>query len=417
VRWESATTRFFQLTELMFERQPQRKISHPTCSLSHNVKRIYTPVHCVRNSTGSLKLLSALLFSPFEVAAEGPVLARSGNCLNVAFELVANLSFEDLKPLTALATSNHVIQRSFKPLRQCFEVQGRIQSAEWVANAVEREHERIDHALGFLEQVCTKLEEAGLPVTVIKSLDHWPDLGSDLDLYTDAKPANVIDLMTSHFRAKLAHRSWGDKMANKWNFIVPGLPELVEIHICRLGQTGEQTAVTRPLVARARMKQVGRHRFRVPAPEEQIVISTLQRMYRHFYIRLCDIVDNAGLVESQLVDFVHLRSLGSRTGLWDGIATYLWLISEYVERYREAPVPLPSFVTDAARFALDSVYFRRDFLRVPIVPYSLSLYMSELKVLLLNGQLSDGFRLSLLPCLATAAALEQKITGSDKGIW
>ncbi len=42
---------------------------------------------------------------------------------------------------------------------------------------------------------------------------------------------------------------------------------------------------------------------------------------------------------------------------------------------------------------------------------------TELKRLMLNGELRNTLRLSLLPCLATAAALEFKITGSDKGIW
>lgn len=56
-------------------------------------------------------------------------------------------------------------------------------------------------------------------------------------------------------------------------------------------------------------------------------------------------------------------------------------------------------------------------MRVPIVPESLRLYATELKRLLLNGDIRNSFRLSLLPCLATAAAIEQKITGSDTGIW
>jgi hypothetical protein len=40
-----------------------------------------------------------------------------------------------------------------------------------------------------------------------------------------------------------------------------------------------------------------------------------------------------------------------------------------------------------------------------------------LTTLLLNRELRNSVRLSLLPCLATAAAVGQKITGSDKGIW
>ena len=63
------------------------------------------------------------------------------------------------------------------------------------------------------------------------------------------------------------------------------------------------------------------------------------------------------------------------------------------------------------------VQFRRNFLRVPILPHLLHLYAGELKTLVLRGELRNSLRLSLLPGLATAAALEQKITGSDKGIW
>jgi hypothetical protein len=223
--------------------------------------------------------------------------------------------------------------------------------------------------------------------------------------------------MGQHYNATLAERSWGDRLANKWNFVVPGLPELVEVHAGRLGQTGEQTAVTRSLSARARTVDVAGHVFRVPAPEDRIVISTLQRMYRHFYIRLCDIVDNARLLDQHLVDFGYLYSLSSAVGLWEGIATYLRIVSEYVQSYRGMGVPMDSIVTGSAKFGTDQVRFRRNFLRVSILPHSLNLYASELMTLLLKGDLRNSFRLSLLPGLATAAALEQKMTGSDKGIW
>jgi hypothetical protein len=242
-------------------------------------------------------------------------------------------------------------------------------------------------------------------------------LGSDLDLYTNADASNVVETMSAAFQAKLADRSWGDRLANKWNFIVPGLPELVEIHVGRLGQTGEQTILTQSVTSRAREVQVGSHLFQVPAPEDRIIISTLQRMYRHFYIRLCDVVDNARLMDAGVVDYGYLLSLGSTAGLWEGVATYLAIISEYVEAYRGHGLPLPAFVTDAAKFGTEQVRFRRDFLRVSILPHSVRLYASELKNFLVRGDLRNGLRLSLLPCLATAAALEQKITGSDKGIW
>lgn len=375
----------------------------------------------VRDSSINLQLLSKLLLTaPFSVqpAPEARAVPESIEAYFTTIgELAAGLGQKDFEELKALAITNHVILRAFAPLQQVLEARGNIQSGEWVAAAVQQEKERIDHALGFLAHICTTLEEGGCPVIVIKSLDHWPDLGSDLDLYTDADPARVVELMATHFKAKLADRSWGDRLANKWNFVVPGLPELIEVHAGRLGQTGEQTAVTRSLASRTRMAQVHGHLFRVAAPEDRIVISTLQRMYRHFYIRLCDIVDNARLLDLHLVDFAYLHSLGSAAGLWEGIATYLNIISEYVEAYRGSSVPLNSLVTASAKFGTNQVRFRRDFLRVSILPHSMNLYASELMTLLLKGELRNSLRLSLLPGLATAAALEQKLTGSDKGIW
>jgi hypothetical protein len=374
----------------------------------------------VRDSSKNLQLLSSLLLAPpfaasaTEAHSVAPLLEVDSTDI---LAVTAALSQKDFEGLKSLALTNHVILRAFAPLQQVLEAQGNKQAAEWTASAVQQETQRINHALGFLVQICSTLEERGCPVTVIKSLDHWPDLGSDLDLYTDADSAKVVDLMGTHFNAKLADRSWGDRLANKWNFVVPGLPELIEVHVGRLGQTGEQTAVTRSVSTRARMEQIRGHVFRVPSPEDRIVISTLQRMYRHFYIRLCDILDNARLLDLQLVDFEYLHSLGSAAGLWEGIATYLTIISEYVEVYRGNGVPLSPLVTRSAKFGTDQVRFRRDFLRVSILPHSMNLYASELMTLLWKGELRNSLRLSLLPGLATAAALEQKLTGSDKGIW
>jgi hypothetical protein len=260
------------------------------------------------------------------------------------------------------------------------------------------------------------LQDVG-DVIVIKSLDHWPDLGNDLDLYTNAESADIIAIMLERFKARVDERSWGDRLANKWNFTIPGLPELVEVHVKRLGQTGEQVAITNSLVARTTVEQFGSHTLRVPAAEDRLIISTLQRMYRHFYLRLCDIADTARLVDSGVVDYVYLRSLACSAGLWDGLATYLVIVSGYVESFRGNGLPLPALVTGAAHFGNERMTFRRKFLRIPIFPQAARLYASEWERLLLNGELQNTLRLSLLPGLAAAAVLELKLTGSDKGIW
>ena len=370
-----------------------------------------------RVSERNLHLLSELLLNTSSAAQQGTAPGSAIKVSDRAAEMIAVLRDEDLESLRSLAATNHVIMRCFSPLSALLNVEGNSGAAEWVALAIQEERARIDHALKFLAEICAALENANCPAVVIKSLDHWPDLGSDLDLYTDAEARAVVDVMQSKFNARVDERSWGDRLANKWNFVIPGLPELVEVHVGRLGQTGEQITVTRSVSARSQLAKIGQHSFRVPAPEDRIVISTLQRMYRHFYIRLCDIADNARLLDSRLVDFEYLHSLGTTTGLWNGIATYLRIISDYVEAYRGYGVPLSSLITGSAKFGYEKVRFRRNFLRVPLLPQSVRLYAGELRTLLMKGDLRNSFRLSLLPGLATAAALEQKLTGSDKGIW
>ncbi len=365
----------------------------------------------------SFQFLSELLLAnsdSSQTALASPLV--SDRCGPVT-EVASSVSAQNIEALKTLAATNHVIVRAFERLEPILQERAERDLAQFVASSLEEERSRIKHAVNFLANICSALEQSGCAVTVIKSLDHWPDLGSDLDLYTDADAAKVVQVMYSQFGAKLAERSWGDRLANKWNFVVPGLPEMIEVHVGRLGQTGEQTAFTRSLLHRTRVVPIDGQSFRVLAPEDRIIISTLQRMYRHFYIRLCDVVDNARLLDSRQIDFDHLRHSGYVSGLWEGIATYLVIISEYVEKYRGYGVPLPSLVTESARFGADPVRFRKDFLRVPILPHSLNLYAGELKTLLLRGQLWNSLRLSLLPGLATAAALEMKMTGSDKGIW
>jgi hypothetical protein len=367
--------------------------------------------------TGPLTLLSQLLLGVNDTGNLSPSSLRPvGRILSEQIKrTVAGYDPVDFGETWGLASSNHVILRAFPVLYQVMKEQGS-DRVEWIQRAMEKEQSRIDHALSFLTPICESLGEAGDAI-VIKSLDHWPDLGSDLDLYTNAPNADVVAIMARRFNAQLAERSWGDRLAKKWNFIIPGLPELVEVHVSRLGQTGEQVEIAASLAKRSRCASFGTRTFRVPAPEERLLISTLQRMYRHFYMRLCDVVDTAALLDSGTVDYSYLHSLARSAGLWDGLAAYLVTVAGYVKSFRGTAPSLPDFVANAAQFGNELVRYERQFLRVPIFPQAARLYASEWKRLLFSGQLESTLRLSLLPGLAVAAALDQKLTGSDKGVW
>ena len=359
----------------------------------------------------SMTLLSRLLLVPLDGNN-----ASSSTVAGLRSE-IRNISREEFHNLLALADSNHVVVRGLEVfLKMMPEAKDDIR-AEWARNALLAERARITLALSFLNDICAAFESEKHDVAVIKSLDHWPDLGSDLDLYTNAHPEDISKLMRRRFDAQIAPRSWGDRLAGKWNFSIPGLPEAVEIHMGRLGQTGEQVAVASRLAERTRLVMIGDHVFRVPSVSDRVMISTLQRMYRHFYFRLCDIVDTAELSEMGAIDFEELRSSATYADIWEGVATYLAIVSDYVKQYRGSGLDLPQFVMSSARFGGDEVCYGRGFLRVPIMPQSAKLYGCQLAGLLRKRQLQNCARLSLLPWLATAAVVGQRITGSDKGIW
>ena len=355
----------------------------------------------------SVNLLTALTLSQ----ASGD---RLESCIAPLIEGMRREEFDDM---VALASSNHVIVRGLHALSQCLAEQGAHPLAAWTDEALHKERLRIANAVQHLHTICAAFEEEGLDVTVIKSLDHWPDMGSDLDLYTNAPPTIVLEMMHRRFGAKPMERSWGDRLACKWNVSIPGLPESIELHIGRLGQTGEQVAFARQIPVRAQIKKIAEQAFRVPCPVDRVLISTLQRMYRHFYFRLSDIVNSSLLMRSGELDYQELRFTAEAAGIWKGAAAYLKIVSDYVQLHGGAPLNLPEAVMKQADFGGSHTSFHRGFLRVPIIPHSARLYRAQLGELLRKREFQSSARLGLLPWLATAAAMGQKLTGSDKGIW
>lgn len=333
------------------------------------------------------------------------------------FNYVARMSDERLREFLDLADVHHVTVRAILALQKLAHTCGHPELAARLDTPLSLESKRIENALKFLNAICRELADAGCPVTVIKSLDHWPDLGGDLDLYTSGDRERVISVFTRYFNAELESQSWGDKLANKWNFQIPGLPELVECHVKWLGQTGEQVALATRLEQRRVQRPIANYVFPVPAPEERIIVSTLQRMYRHFYIRLCDIVNIANLVRSRSVNFAELRRTAELGSIWPGVATLLAIVTQYVHSCTGEVLELPPEVHSAARFSADRTYVSKQFLRIPIMPEAAELYTKQMIGIGAHRNFRAMFRLSLLPALATAAFVGYRLTGSDKGIW
>jgi hypothetical protein len=339
-------------------------------------------------------------------------------------QCISRMNEQEFASFVELANTHHVIVRAFDVVRNLAisnaaspssTLQNDVSLIERCEAVLAAERARIDRAIGYLHSVCAALEAKGCHVAVIKSLDHWPDLGSDLDLYTTADALAVAQALRESFGAHPVARSWGDRLANKWNFNVPGLPELVEIHVQYLGQTGEHIGLARRVIERGVHKNVGGFRFLVAAPEERIVISALQRVYRHFYYRLCDMIDTAALLEDRAVDFAELRRAADSAGIWPGIATYLCLIQNYLQGLG-GRVALPEDVRQSAHSPDSAVQFKGGYLRVSKATGA-RLYAKQLLAAGRQGDVRALLRLPLMPPLAISALVAHSLTGNDKGIW
>lgn len=315
-----------------------------------------------------------------------------------------------------LAQKHHVVVRALGRLAQLALRNQDQELADWAAAAVASEQERSSTALGFLDSICRKLNEVGR-VVVIKSLDHWPDIGSDLDLFVAAYDGLVVRTMEREFHAAVLERSWGDRLAHKWNFQIPGLPLAVEAHIGRLGQTGEHIALGNRIAQHAREQSIGGFAIPVPDPADSILLATLQRMYRHYYFRLCDMANAATLVEVRKLDFNYLQNSAAAAAILPGAASYLRIASDYLASYRGAGLDLPAPIRREAQFGGEELSCSGDFIRIPILRRAAKLFTMQVTTAAFRGDVPAVFRLSLLPCLGAAAAIEYRMTGSDKGIW
>lgn len=333
------------------------------------------------------------------------------------FPLLTSLTAEQRRDFEDLANSNHVVVRAFEVINRVAGNRGNTDQQAWAISVLTVERARIAKAMAQLEQVCQVLEEEDCPSVVMKTLDHWPDLGNDLDLVSTGDRKRIVQVFKERFQARVESRSWGDRLANKWNFSLPELPESIEVHVGRLGQTGEHVELAQRFIDRRMIAQFNGHKFFVPAPEERIFAATLQRMYRHFYFRVCDILNVAALIETGEVDFIELRRAAENAGIWKGVATFLNIVSGYVKQYRGSGLNIPAAVISAAEMGADKMYTRARFLRLPVIPYAARLYTRQITEAAFRGNVPATFRLSLLPPLASAAMVAFKLTGSDKGVW
>ncbi len=342
---------------------------------------------------------------------------KANDAFAAEIQYISGLDGEQLQNVLKQAEMQRVLGRTLDVLTNHLPNAGDGTIRGVLDQLISQERNRVKTALNHLNAIVDVFEKRGHPITVMKTLDHWPDTGSDIDLLVTAEDDVVCQIFQKHFLASKQVQSWGDRLAHKFNFRLPDLPELVEVHVDCLGQTGEQKALARGVIDRSVREPYDAFTFPVPVPEDRIVIATLQRMYRHYYIRLTDIVNIYDSLAQNRVDFDRLKAIAEVGSVWPGVATLLKIVCQHAIRFGGDCLELPDPVMDAARFGSARTYVDQKFVRVPLVPEAADLFWGQLLGIARKRNFRGMMRLSLLPLLATAAFVSFRVTGNDKGVW
>ena len=110
--------------------------------------------------------------------------------------MLNSLTPQQRQDFVELADSNHVVIRAFEVINRVAGNRGNGDLQAWAMGVLTSERARIWNALERLQPVCDALEEEDCPSVVMKTLDHWPDLGNDLDLVSLGRRADIVRVFT-----------------------------------------------------------------------------------------------------------------------------------------------------------------------------------------------------------------------------
>jgi hypothetical protein len=269
---------------------------------------------------------------------------------------------------------------------------------------LEAEKARVTRNIEFLKRIKEALEREQCDYVVMKSLDNYPDLGRDWDLFILDKKEKVLGILTQQFGGNIARPVLSERLGDKTNIIFNSLPT-VRLHHQRLGVLGEEKLFPKILMKNKRLQQVEGVNFPVPCNEDRILIAADHRINRHFCIRLCDIYNTLGFINKKNLDWDYLWKTAEVRQIKPAVEFYL----EYIKR---VTAMVNSYQVNTVSGALP---FKRMFFRFPIIsiaPKSFGLKLWGL-VKALDGP--AALRISLaLPLLFVAGV--QKMIGK-KTCW
>jgi len=270
--------------------------------------------------------------------------------------------------------------------------------------SAELERRRVAAALGLIQRVEDACHAAGFEDFVFaKAFRHYPDIGMDVDLLTLAPP-RVINPILERALGVAARRGISEWVAHSSTFVVPGAGAPLDVCHGRLGVLGEHAAYPTALVRSRRLIRVGGTAFHTAAPEHQLVLQGMLRVYGRRSFRLADAIYTVRAVRAG-VDWDTVLHWARLTGTESGLSCYLSYVDRIHRRACDAPLLDPAVTAALVRRDWGETTFDNGHFGFPAVRVSGSLYLQFVAGALGRGDWRTAARVTTMLPLAAVGAV------------
>ena len=242
---------------------------------------------------------------------------------------------------------------------------------------LDKENARTSRMLQLIGKISQVFEEEGIDFLVIKTLDHYPDMGNDVDIFVLDGYKGVDAVIKNGFGASVLEASVGDKLAGKRNYKVNGYPFALEVHYNRLGQVGEHKAYPKILMRNRQTAAIDGIKTFIPSPEDQLILRVIQRIYRHFNIRISDVFNTINALNHNDLNWNYLLDITKQIGIFEGLCLYMSYMNQIYRKFFEYDMLSPDLGRVLIKNGLEDLGFKNLHYRFPLFSIPSKVYLKK----------------------------------------
>jgi hypothetical protein len=285
-----------------------------------------------------------------------------------------------------------------------------VQPPGFFGEAVALERRRVDSGLELAQAVSRACKAHGLEFVFPKATQHWPDLGSDLDLLVLSPSLEVDQRILEGLPARAKRRDLGSRVAGAAAYdIIGSLP--LDIQHARLGVAGEHVTFARELVRHGYAVDLGGVELFTASPNDRIVLQGLQRVYGRHGIQLCDVIYTIGSIRRNELDWDYIVAAAGRIGILAGLSCYLGYVEQIHRSLYGLDLPFGPARPALRLHGWGRVRFRRYQYRYPTLGVNGRLYGRHLGFHIAGRNWRGAARVCLIPAIAAERALRRLTRG------